>query len=367
MMRVVEVMASGARGGGAEHLLGLLPALQARGHQVSAWCGEDGPLLEELGQRGIDCFPIEMMHSRLDPRVLWSLNRRMRARRPDIVHWHGTRAGFYGAWARPRRSIYTAHGLAYRKERTAARRALFLAAEAIACRADRVISVSRTDRDELVARGYVASSRAHYVPNALRSERLEPMPSRAQARALLGLRTERFVVGTTSRLVTQKGIDVALHAIASLPDVTFIVAGDGPLRNQLEQLGRSLGVDVQWLGQRSDIATVLSALDVFVLSSAWEGEPIALLEAMYCGLPCVATDTEGARELLEDGAGLLVPIGDSGSLARGLARVRSGSDPTLGQRGRARVRGRSFANMAAQVETIYAEALCGRRRVEAAR
>lgn len=360
MMRVVQVMASGARGGGAEHLLGLLPALQARGHQVSAWCGREGPLLGELRELGIDCLPIEMMHSRLDPRVLWSLHRRLRGCRPNVVHWHGTRAGFYGAWVRSKCSIYTAHGLAYRKERTTARRAVFAAAEAIACRSDHVISVSKTDRDELVERGYIASERAHYVPNALRLERFEPMPGRSEARALLGVPVERFVVGTTSRLVSQKGLDVALRAMASLPGATFVVAGDGPLRNTLEQLGRSLEVDVQWLGGRSDIATVLSALDAFVLSSEWEGEPISLLEAMYCGLPCVATDTAGARELLEDGAGVLVPIGDSASLARALARLRAGSDPNLGQRGRARVQDRSFCKMAAQVETIYTEALCGR-------
>ncbi len=351
-MRVLAVMASGARGGGAEHLLGLLPELQARGHDLEAWVGDDGPLLDELASAGITAQPIGLMHSRFDPHALATLLRELRRHRPDVVHWHGTRAAFYGAAYRGP-SVYSAHGLAYRKERTPMRRALFLASEAVACRATRVVSVSRTDRDDLVARGFVRDAHAYYVPNAVRESRFAARPDRSEARRLLGLDEERFIVGTTSRLVAQKGVDVALRALATMRDVTFLVAGDGPLARRLAEEGHALGVDVHWLGRRDDVATVLAALDVFVLSSRWEGEPIALLEALHCGLRCVATESAGARELLGGGAGWLVPIDDSTALAAAIDSARRSEFPTAA---REVVEARSFGRMAKSIERILRDA-----------
>lgn len=351
-MRVLEVMASGARGGGAEHLLGLLPELRARGHEVEAWVGDDGPLPDELDGLGIAVRPIAWMHSRRDPKVVLGLLGALRELRPDVVHWHGTRAAFYGAAYRGA-TVYTAHGLAYRKERRAVRRGIFLAAEAIACRADRVVSVSRTDRDELVARGFVRNEAAYYVPNAVRAERFDSRPTQSAARRALGLDDGAFVVGTTSRLVEQKGLDVALRAISTLPGAVFVVAGDGPLLARLRTEAHALGVDARWLGRRDDVGTVLSALDVFVLSSRWEGEPIAMLEALHCGLPCVATATAGARELLGDGAGWLVPIDDAAALSRALSEAkRVGPRPAA----QSVVRERSFARMAAEIEAVLVDA-----------
>lgn len=357
-MRVVHVMASGARGGGAEHLLGLLPAQQRLGLELTALVGEDGPLLDELAAFEIDAQPVHLMHSRVDPRAALKLRRRLVQLAPDVVHWHGTRAGFYGELlpgALPFPRVYTAHGLAFRKAPGGLAGRLFVASEKVACRADAVVSVAKDDLDALSAHGAIDEGSGVHVPNAVRRERFGEL-DRVRARRCLG--AKGFVVGTVSRLVRQKAVDVLVAAAKDLEATTTVVIGDGPLRGALEGQGGA----VDFLGTRDDVPQLLPGFDCFVLSSAWEGEPIALLEAMYCGVPCIATSTPGAAELLADGRGLLVPIGDVGAMRSAIERVRS--DPalgaTLGERGRRFAETRSFDAMARRLVELYGKLLGAR-------
>src|SRR5439155_19838439 len=180
---------------------------------------------------------------------------------------HGTRAGFFGALARPlvRRpppSVYTAHGLSYRKELDAAGRAAFLAAELVACRtAQHVISVSRADLEDLWRRRFVRPERGTHVPNAVDAERFSP-GDREAARERLGLARDAFVVGTVARLVPQKSVGDLVAAAALVPGAEVVVVGDGPERAALQ--ARANG-SVRFLGARDDVPEVLGALDVFAL------------------------------------------------------------------------------------------------------
>lgn len=361
-------MASGARGGGADHLLGLLPALRERGVDCVAAVGEDGPCLDHLRARGVSTHPIQLMASRMDPRAPLRVRRLVRRVAPEIVHYHGTRAAFFGALARPlaRRwpaPIYTAHGLAYRQQVGRHRRVLLLAAEALACRrSDRVISVSAADLRDLVRRRFVSEARGHVVPNAVDTERFRPGDG-GEARRRLGLPAEGFVVGTVSRLVPQKSVADLIDAERRVPSVHLVIVGDGPLRSELQRQAAPIADRVVFLGSRDDVPEILPAFDVFALSSRWEGQPIALLEAMAAGLPIVATDTEGSRELLEGTeAGVLVGVGDAAELAAVLQRLEGdeGLRRRMGRAGREVVRARSYAASAEQVESIY-RALLGRR------
>jgi len=124
---------------------------------------------------------------------------------------------------------------------------------------------------------------------------------------------------TVGRLATQKGHSYLLEAIARVvnefPNAKFLFAGDGPLRAELETRVDALNIRnyVWFLGIRNDIPLLLSMCDGFILPSLWEGLPIALLEAMYAGLPVIATDVEGVDEIIKDGEnGLLVPPADPG-------------------------------------------------------
>jgi glycosyltransferase involved in cell wall biosynthesis len=152
------------------------------------------------------------------------------------------------------------------------------------------------------------------IPNAVRMPEEEPGPQRVAP-----------VIGTLARLSRQKGLDVLLDAMALLvrerPDARLSIAGGGPLEVELRMHARRLGLDghVRFEGWVPDGRALLADWDVFVLPSRWEGMPLALLEARAAGLPSVATDVGGAREIIRDGEdGWVVPTEDPASLAAAL-------------------------------------------------
>ena len=380
-MRVLHVMASAARGGGAVHLLHLLPALRRAGWDCEAAVGGDGPLGADLAALGVVVHPVELLGRRLAPLRAARLARLTARLGPDVVHLHGTRAAFFHAagaavgrrGGRPP-TVYTAHGLAYRKDAGRVERRVSRFAERVACRgADAVISVSRADLTDLERRRFVRRGCGFHVGNAVRPA---PGPGdRAAARRRLGLPPDALVVGTVSRLVPQKAVGDLVEAAARLAPAfdgssgppVLVVVGDGPLRADLErrvQRGGG-GARVMLLGARADVPHLLPAFDVFALSSHWEGEPIALLEAMAAGLPCVATATEGAREVLggDPSVGRLVPVGDAARLSAALAGLLrdAGAREALGRAARAHVRGRTPEAQAVRVAEVYRHLLARRR------
>ncbi|RZJ75333.1 MAG: glycosyltransferase, partial [Flavobacterium sp.] len=170
-----------------------------------------------------------------------------------------------------------------------------------------------------------------------------------RVRRELGFAHDDFVIGTAVVLSEQKGIryliEAAKRVCAELPKARFVVAGDGPLRGALEDMGRAsgLGERLTFLGFRRDIPELISSFDVYALSSLWEGLPLALLEALAIGKPIVATRVGGNPEIVEDGEnGFIVPPRDADALARALVRV------ALDDGFRARVRAANVAKFAAR-------------------
>ena len=379
-MRVLHVMASAARGGGAAHLVGLLPALRRAGWDCEAAVGRDGPLGADLAALDIPVRHVDLMGRRLAPLRALRLARLTAGLGPDVVHLHGTRTAFFhavgaalrrGAGRRGRGGpppvVYTAHGLAYRKDAGRVERQVSSWAERVACRgADAVTSVSRADLADLEGRGFLGGRPGFHVANAVRV----PAPDeggRLAARRRLGLPEDGLVVGTVSRLVPQKAVGDLIDALTRIAPgfrappgpPTLVVAGDGPLRPSLERRAEAgtNGARVMLLGARGDVPRLLPAFDVFVLSSHWEGEPIALLEAMAAGLACVATATEGAREIVGDDTsiGRLVPVGDAARLGDAVARLLRDAPAreAMGAAARARMQSRTPEAQASQVVDVY--------------
>ncbi len=204
-----------------------------------------------------------------------------------------------------------------------------------------------------------ARARAFVSPMGIDPPQVTPS-SRTQGRATWGL--QRFSVLALGRLVPVKGLDTAIEAVAQL-DATLLVAGEGPERARLEQLGRARRADVRWLGNVTGPrkTELLAAADAFVLpsrvlpSGRSEGMPHALLEAMAHGLPVVATRVGGVSELLRDGtSALLVPPDDPALLRAALMRLQS--DPPLReqirQQARACTEGLLWPNLAPRIEGL---------------
>jgi glycosyltransferase involved in cell wall biosynthesis len=189
-------------------------------------------------------------------------------------------------------------------------------------RFEAVVAVSEPMARLLTASG-VPTSRLHMIPNAYAAK--APPVARTEARALLGIANDAWVVGWVGRLSREKGLDVLLDAMAAWrnPSVVLAVIGDGRERERLDAQARERGVAsaVRWLGLVPEAGTLYRAFDVFALSSRTEGTPIALFEAMDAGVPIVATSVGGVPAVVSPTEALLVPSERPTALAAALRAI----------------------------------------------
>lgn len=245
----------------------------------------------------------------------------------DVVHAHGLRAGIDSGRAAggDKFVIATVHNLVHPAVAGRWKAAMYRPAHRMVVRrADRVLAVSREIAHELS--GSVDEGEAVKRIEVLHLG-IGPEPEVTVSRDDIRrtVRAEGPLVVTVARLSAQKALDVLIDAIASItPDVTAVILGEGPLEADLRRRAREAGVGerVHFLGFRDDVASFVAAADVFVLSSIWEGVPLAAQEAILLGTPVVGTAVGGMPELITDGAtGRLVPPRDPAALGAAIASV----------------------------------------------
>ena len=201
----------------------------------------------------------------------------------------------------------------------------------------------------LAARGVVPAHRLTVIPNGIATERFVVPPAQARAaRHALTLPRDAFFWLAVGRLDTPKDYANLFAGLAQLRTMTpppcICIAGEGPLASTLAAQAVALGVSdrVRFLGLRRDIPDLLNAADALVLSSAWEGLPNAIMEAMAAGLPVVSTDVGGVRELVQDGTnGYVVPPRDPLALADAMRRLMAlpiAERQAMGLAGQSRIR-----------------------------
>jgi len=259
----------------------------------------------------------------------------LRDRQVDILNVHNLGPLLYaGMPARllPRgpRVVYTEHNQIYRANEAGRRRFRQYARVA-----HTIITVSH-DLERTLRQSIGITTPMHVIHNGIDGTRFGT-PSDGALRRELGIDEEAFVFGTAVVISEQKGVtyllDAAKQVLAEEPDSVFVIAGDGPLRKELEARAAADGLagSVRFIGYRSDIPAVLASFDAYVLPSLWEGLPLALLEALAQGLVVVATSVGGNPEVIEHGEnGFIVPPRDADALARHLLRVRR--EPELRER-----------------------------------
>jgi glycosyltransferase involved in cell wall biosynthesis len=311
-------------------------------------------LRAEAVAAGADVTCVGVGRPPLDPRWIVRLARLVRRERWDVVHTHAPLPAVVARLAArsSSRVVHTEHNV-WARYRAPVR---FLNAMTWR-RNDHVIAVS-----DSVAASISRRPDAEVVVQGIDASRFTTGDDdRAEARRRMGVAPDSIVVGTVGNLVGKKDHANLLRAVASmqaLRPVQVVIAGTGPLEDELRRLSSDLGVPVRLLGMRDDVPTLLHGFDVFCLSSQFEGLPIALLEAMATGRPVVATAVGGIPQAVTDGVdGLLVPPGDSGVLAAALTKVLD--DPDLAGRlgAAARQRAQTFGIDAAVARTaaIYDE------------
>ena len=213
---------------------------------------------------------------------------------------------------------------------------------------DAVTVMSESLASRLVERGVASRDRLVVIPNAVELGRYAGSGCRTETRRGLGVGDDEFVWFAAGRLAPEKDYPGLLRAFATLGDhrARLFVAGEGPLQGELARLAEELGLSgrVRLLGLRDDMAELYGASDALVLSSAWEGMPNVVLEAMASGRPVVATAVGAVPEMVADGeTGYVVPPGDREALAGAMKRMMdlaTDERRAMGESGRRAVRER---------------------------
>lgn len=360
MLKVLQLIPTLDRSGAEKQMVLLAKGLpRDRFHVEVATLTRLGPLEAELREAGIPVKAIGK-HLKVDPIALLNLSRFLKARAFDLVQTWIFAANTYG--------------------RVAARMAGVpvvvvseMAVDLWKGRIDRAIDRGlSTWCDRLVGNSHavvefyqqlgVPKDKLAMIYSGIENES-PPQVDPCAVRAELAFEVEAPLILFAGRLADQKRVDDLLKALDLLqyvqPDARTVIAGDGPLRDRLEETSHAYQLDdrVKFLGHRDDVPRLMAAADLVVLPSAYEGLPNVILEAMRFRKPVVATAASGTTEIVVDGqTGLLVPIGNPPLLARAIRDVVR--DPALaarlGEAGRARVEAHFRANtMVAQFAELY--------------
>ena len=328
-------------GGAQTYVATLLPALADR-FDVAVAAHGDGPLSDAARAAGVRFLELEHVRRPLspwrDPLGLLELAALVRRERPHIVHVNSAKAAALGrmaAWLmRTPIRVYTVHGWSYTAH-TAASSTLYLWAERVLRPLTTVtICVSESERRAGLEARTCEEATTVVIHNGVELPDTD----------VPGPRAGPFRIVTVGRLQAPKDALTLVRALAELPRDAYeaVIVGEGPDRPAVESEVRRLGLDseVDLAGGRTDVAELLAASDLFVLSSRSEGLPLSILEAMAAGLPVVASSVGGIPELVLEGeTGFLVPPGDPHRLAGAIERLLDDSAlrRRLGAAGRIRV------------------------------
>jgi glycosyltransferase involved in cell wall biosynthesis len=281
---------------------------------------------KDLSEETLDALGIDIRYlerSRFDPLTLPALLRIIDEKQVDILHLHGYGATTFGRLAGALRRIPTIlHEHANLTDTPWFQK---VADRALAPFTDIALAVSRSTGSFVAGPRQMPASRIKVVYLGVPLEdfsRERPAKEIEAARQELGIQPGEFAVGTVTRLHESKGnsflVDAAVRVTAERPAARFFLVGEGPLLPALEAQarGRGLGDRFVFAGFRRDVARTLSAFDLSVFPSLWEGTPITAFEALAMGKPIVATDADGLLDILTDRQdALIVPKGDAAALA----------------------------------------------------
>jgi lipopolysaccharide/colanic/teichoic acid biosynthesis glycosyltransferase/glycosyltransferase involved in cell wall biosynthesis len=292
-----------------------------------------------------------------DLRAAWELWRILRREEIDVLHTHNPKPGIYGRilgrLAGVPVVVNTVHGLYATEDDRLLKRVFVYALEALAARfSDAELVQSREDYELLTRKRITRPNRTRLLGNGVDLTRFDPgrfsdRQRRAHRRSL-GIPSDQVVVGMAGRLVAEKGYPELFEAATRLDQryLILVAGGEDPAKpDALSQaeVRRAKEMGVRFLGMQDDIERLYSAMDIFVLPSHREGVPRAAMEAAAMGLPIVATNIRGCREVVKHGVnGFLTPVGDSAQLAQNIQTL--GEDLALrsqmGRAGRVRARER---------------------------
>jgi glycosyltransferase involved in cell wall biosynthesis len=324
-LRILLTIDDASLGGGQMHVLLLAKYLRGDKFDVEIATEATGWLVDEARKLNLVVHQIKISNQ-----LTWQSFDRVRqlleSQKFDVIHTHGGTAGFWVrvavlALKRRPQLVHTYHGLHYlhisqqplKAIAQYVKRTIFQTIDRVlSTYTDRIICVCRSDYDKAIDVGVAHPDRTSIVYNGIEIDKFsrpsctenERDQHRNSARQIFGIAPTEFVFGNVGRLHEQKGHKFLLRAFAKLNNCSRLaIVGDGELRNELVLLADELQISdrVLFLGACSNVYEFLSAIDVFVLPSLWEGQPIALVEALTVGKLCIASAVDGIPEIIEHG------------------------------------------------------------------
>jgi glycosyltransferase involved in cell wall biosynthesis len=329
---VAQIVTRFIAGAGGVALRGALHLDPDRYH-VTIVTGEGGPLTKRARQAGMRVVIEPSLVSPISPRndaaALSRLTAICRLHAFDVVHTHSAKAGALGRIAAYRAGVpvivHTYHGFPFHDFQDPVTHAAYVAIERRLARiTDHVLAIGTGVAAEALRRGLARPTSLRTIAPVVESTVVtRDRHTRAAARALLGVPDDLQVIGTVARVDFQKAPEHLLAALDALRhrDAVVVWVGSGPLLEVVrrEAAARGLGDRFRMVGERSDVPQILPAFDVFALSSRYEGLPCAVVEAMRCGVPVVATSVNSVPDLVIPGrSGILVPPGRPDLMANAL-------------------------------------------------
>ena len=352
-MNVLQVTKGALMGGGEKHVLTLLEGLKAEAIDVSLAVFTEGLLARDARRMGVEVHVLPKRF-RGDIRPLTGLINLIRNKRIDIVHTHLVSGNLYGRLAGKITrvggvvtTLHHTHKEALGKFRLSFMADLLFRGDIrMGMMSDRLITPSADLQNLLLGYG-LRPSRIVSIPNAINMDKTRVTDEEIErCRRELNIPPDVKTVGMVGRLVSVKNFEMFIRAAGrvlgqGIP-ARFLIVGDGPLRADLEKLAETAGIKnhLIFTGFRDDVFRLVAMMDLFVLCSKSETNPIALMEAMACGKPVIATDVGGIPEVVDhDVNGWLCPSDDAGCLADAIICLLSNPEraAALGTNARAKM------------------------------
>ena len=346
--------------------------------------------MERMQRAGVSVHVVPMRRAIAplhDCVAFWRLAALLYRVRPDVVHCHSAKAGFLGRLvgeflrttvprSRSAKLIYTPHAFPFLMRVGFAKRCFYLALERFVARfTDAIVCVSLSEQRAALDARLCSVDKLVVIENGIEIPNDKSMMTVREARVKIrrnwSMPDDSLIVGCVADFREQKGhrvlVDAAQRVIADVPNVRFMLVGDGELRRPLERLCEKRGVREQFVfaGRHEDARSFYAAFDLLVQPSFWEGGPYAPLEAAAKGLVVVATRVIGNRDVVRHGeTGLLVPPDDEMALADAIIALLHDDilRRSMGEQGRMWVRERfSLRFQLGETEALYEQLLHGER------
>ena len=336
--KILFVVTQAELGGAQRYIFDLATNLPGENYEIAVAAGGNNSTVEnlftKLDEKNVKSYSLKNLvrpvNPWLDLKAYFELKELIKKFKPDILHLNSSKAGVIGALAgrraKVKKIIYTVHGFVFNEPLPSWKKLFYFWSEKFSAHfKDKLICVSDFDRQTGINKKIAPPKKLVTIHNGLNPVKLL---NRNQARTALGLALDKKIVGTIAHFYPTKNLKSLVQAadivIKKYPETVFAIIGDGQLRSELETEIDHLGLNnkVVLLGEKPQASQYLPAFDIYACSSAKEGLPYLIIEAMKAGLPTVSTNVGGIPEIITDRQnGLLVKSGDSNELAKAIMNI----------------------------------------------